>query len=145
MENISNKLSYVQGLMDGLKFDDNSNEAKVFKALLAVLEEVNDAIDDLYDYQDEIAEQVDYIDEDLAAIEEEFAEECDCDCNCDCDCDCCDDELCDDDFEYYELDCPSCGETICLDEDFFDTDDDIICPNCGEKIDIELEDDEEDL
>ena len=26
MENISNKLSYVQGLMDGLKFDEKSNK-----------------------------------------------------------------------------------------------------------------------
>ena len=137
MENISKQISYLKGLMDGMEYDDSTKEGKIFRGILEVLDEIDASIDELYDYQDEIAEQVDYIDEDLAAIEEEFAEECDCDCDCDCDDD--------DDFEYYELDCPSCGETICLDEDFFDTDDDIVCPNCGEKIEIELEDDEEDL
>ena len=136
MENISKQISYLKGLMDGMEYDDSTKEGKIFNGILSILDEIDASIDDLYDYQDEIAEQVDFIDEDLAAIEEEFAEECDCDC-------CDDDELCDDDFEYYELDCPSCGETICLDEDFFDTDEDIICPNCGESIDIELEGDEE--
>lgn len=129
MENISNKLSYVQGLMDGLKFDDNSNEAKVFKALVAVLEEVNDAIDDLYDYQDEVAELVDQIDEDLAEVEEELL-----DC-CDCDDDCCD---CDD--EYYEVECPECGEIVCVDESVLLNDEDIYCPNCETQIEIDLDD-----
>ncbi len=129
MENISNKLSYVQGLMDGLKFDEKSNEAKVFNALLQVLEEVNDAIDDLYDYQDEIAEQVDLIDEDLAAVEEEIL-----DCDCDCD-DCCD---CDD--EYYEVECPECGEIVCVDESVLLNDEDIFCPNCDTQIEIDLDD-----
>ena len=55
MENISNQLSYVKGLMEGMKFDDKSNEGKIFKALLYVLDEINDSIDDLYDYQDEVA------------------------------------------------------------------------------------------
>ena len=36
MENISNQLSYVKGLMEGMKFDDKSNEGKIFKALLSV-------------------------------------------------------------------------------------------------------------
>ena len=76
MENISNQLSYVKGLMEGMKFDDKSNEGKIFKALLSVLDEINESIDDLYDYQDEVAEQVDLIDEDLAAVEEELL---DCD------------------------------------------------------------------
>ena len=139
MENISKQIAYLKGMMDGMDYDESTKEGRIFNAILSVLDEIDASIDDLYDYQDELAEQVDFIDEDLAAIEEEFAEECDCDCDC-----CEDDELCDDDFEYYELDCPSCGETICLDEDFFDTDEDIVCPNCGENIDIEL-DNEDDI
>lgn len=135
MENISKQIAYLRGLMDGLDYDDNSKEGRIFECILGVLDEIDASIDDLYDYQDEIAEQVDIIDEDLAAIESEFAEECDCGC-CDGDCDC------DDDFEYYEIDCPTCGETICIDEDFFDGDDDIICPKCGETIEIDVDDDE---
>ncbi len=140
MENISKKIAYLKGLMDGLDYDNTSKEGRIFGGILDVLEEIDASIDDLYDYQDEIAEQVDIIDEDLAAIESEFAEECDGDCCCgDCDCDDFDDM---DDLEYYELDCPSCGETICLDEDFFDTDDDIVCPACGEHIELDLDDED---
>lgn len=127
MENISNQISYLKGLMEGLKFDEKSNEGKVFKAILNVLEEIDYSIDDMYDYQDELAEQVDMIDEDLAAVEEEFA---DCD-----ECDCCD---CDDD-EYYEVECPKCGEVICLDEDVLCSGDDIVCPNCNEPIELDFD------
>ncbi len=137
MENISKQIAYLRGLMDGLDYDDNSKEGRIFECILGVLDEIDASIDDLYDYQDELAEQVDIIDEDLAAIESEFADECDGDC-CSCDCDC-DDE---DDLEYYEIDCPGCGETICLDEDFFDGDDDIVCPNCGENIEIDFDNEE---
>ena len=134
MENISKQISYLRGLMDGLDYGTDSKEGKIFDCILNVLDEIDASIDDLYDYQDEIAEQVDIIDEDLAAIESEFAEECDC---------CCNDDYDDiDDLEYYELDCPSCGETICIDEDFFDGDDDLICPKCGETIEIDLDDEE---
>ena len=134
MENISKRIEYLRGLMDGMQYDESSKEGNIFCSILAILDEMNDTIDDLYSYQDEVAEQVDLIDEDLAAIESDFAEECDGDCcSCDDDCDF-------DDMEYYELECPKCGETICLDEDFFDSDEDIVCPNCGEQIDIELDD-----
>lgn len=136
MENISKQIAYLRGLMDGLDYDDNSKEGRIFECILGVLDEIDASIDDLYDYQDELAEQVDIIDEDLAAIESEFADECEGDC-CSCDCDC------DDDMEYYEIDCPTCGETICLDEDFFDGDDDIVCPACGENIEIDFDDEEE--
>ncbi len=130
MENISKQIAYLKGLMDGMEYDESSKEGRIFESIINVLDEIDATIDDLYDYQDEIAEQVDVIDEDLAAIESEFAEEC-----CDCD-------DFDDDIEYYELDCPNCNETICLDEDFFDTDDDIVCPSCGEHIELDLEDEE---
>ena len=104
MENISKQIAYLRGLMDGLDYDESSKEGRVFECILGVLDEIDATIDDLYDYQDEIAEQVDIIDEDLAAIESEFADECGGDC-CSCDCDC-DDE---DDLEYYEIDCPGCS------------------------------------
>lgn len=124
MENISSRLSYVKGLMEGMNFDETSNEGKIFKALLSVLDEINDSIDDLYDYQDEIAEQVDLIDEDLAAVEEGLLEDDECDC----------------DEEYYEVECPECHEIVCVDEDTLLQNEDIYCPNCKAKIDIDLED-----
>lgn len=63
--------------------------------------------------------------------------ECDaCDCCCDdeCDCDCCEDE------EYYEVECPSCGETICFDSTVDPSN--LMCPACNEKFACEIEEDD---
>ncbi len=128
MERISNQISYLKGLMEGLKFDEKSNEGKVFKAMMEVFDEINSAIDDLYDYQDEVAEQVDMIDEDLAAVEDVVldAEECD---------ECCGD----DDEEFYEVECPNCKETVCIGEELLCSGDDIVCPNCETPIEIDFD------
>ena len=72
--------------------------------------------------------------------------ECDGDCNtCECletcicgECDCCDWEGEDfEDEEYYEVECPNCGETICFDcsVDL----ENLICPACNEKFSCEVE------
>ena len=72
-------------------------------------------------------------------------DDCDCDCDCcddDCDCDCCDDEDefdFDDDDELYEVTCPSCGDTILLDEGMID-EGSINCPNCNELLEFDYDD-----
>ena len=136
MENVSNQIAYLKGLMKGLEIDESTKEGKIFEAIIDALDEINDTIDDLYDYQDEIAEQVDMIDDDLAEVEEELIDGC-----CDGDCDCCDydDDLFDDDIEYYEIECPNCHDVICIDEDCFEDDDEIVCPNCKEAIEINFD------
>lgn len=123
MENISNQLSYLKGLIDGIKVDPESDYGRIFEGIINVLDEINDSVDDILSYQDELAEQVDLIDDDLAVLEEELS----------------DDEDDDDDFEYYEVDCPKCGAVVCLDEDFFDSENAVTCPECGEEFDIELD------
>ena len=123
MENISNQLSYLKGLIDGIKVDPESDYGRIFEGIINVLDEINDSVDDILNYQDELAEQVDLIDDDLAVLEEELS----------------DDEDDDEDFEYYEVDCPKCGAVVCLDEDFFDSENAVTCPECGEEFDIELD------
>ena len=49
-------------------------------------------------------------------------------------CDCCD---CEDD-ELYEVECPSCGEEIYLDDEMLD-EEFIECPACGEKLELDIE------
>ena len=45
--NIAEKVAYLRGLLNGLSFDDDSKEAKVFKAIIDALDEIAMAITDL--------------------------------------------------------------------------------------------------
>ncbi|MBQ7333579.1 MAG: zinc ribbon domain-containing protein, partial [Clostridia bacterium] len=84
----------------------------------------------------ELREYIEEIDEDLGLVEEDLyvndGEEEDYD-------DLNDDEdyEYDDDSNYYELECPACGEVICFDDSL--DPESLVCPACGEKInDVEL-------
>lgn len=128
--NTTESLGYLKGLLDGLDFDDNKKETKMFKAIVDVLENIIQDIDDVNEDIDLIAEQVDGIDDDLAEVED-YLSECD-------DCDCCDD--CDDEDEY-AITCPACGEEFTVDEDTV-MEGGIECPACGEFLEFELEDED---
>lgn len=126
-------LGYLKGLLDGLDLDDNKKETKVFKAIVDVLSNLAEDVDDITDGMELLAEQIDAVDEDLADVEDYLADdECD---------DCCD---CDDDYQEFEVECPCCGEEIVVDEDTV-LNGSIPCPNCGEMLEFEVEcEDEED-
>ena len=145
---LTEKTAYIKGLCEGLEFDKkDSAEAKIIKALLDLcsdmaeeLSELEADVEDLFDYCEEL-------DEDLGDVEEVLLDEdeCECDCDCDeCDCDCddcdcdCDCDFCDDD--YFEIVCPSCGETVCFDESV--NAEDLACPACGSELGCIVEDDD---
>ena len=132
-------LGYLKGLLDGLDLDGNKKETKVFNAIVDVLSNLVEDIDDMTEGVELLADQVDAVDEDLDALESYVYDDDDCDCD-DCDC-CCDD--CDED-EFFEVECPACGEVINVDEGILESGS-IECPNCGENLefDIEYEDDED--
>ena len=121
---ITENAAYLKGLFDGYEIAENSKEGKIISEMLKLLCDMSDKIDALEADNKELHEYVEELDHDLGDLEEEvyFAED--------------EEERCDED-EYYELECPSCGELICFDEslDF----DEVTCPACGEKItDIEI-------
>jgi DNA repair exonuclease SbcCD ATPase subunit len=131
-------LGYLKGLIDGLDLDDNKKETKVFKAIIEVLENLNDDVLDITEELDVVEEQLDDIDDDLAAVEEVvYDDECfDCE-GCDgCDYD--DDE----EYEEYEITCPSCNAEITVDEQTV-LEGSFECPNCGEILNFEFEEDED--
>ena len=39
----------------------------------------------------------------------------------------------------YEITCPACGETVCVDEDLL-LSEDLACPACGEKFEVDFDD-----
>ncbi|MCI8815268.1 MAG: hypothetical protein HFF15_00350 [Angelakisella sp.] len=124
---VTEKVAYLKGLAEGMKMDDSTNEGKLLLAIIDTLDDIALTVSDMEDSMTELAAQVDEIDDDLGAVEEDLY--CDDD---DCDCD-------DDDEALYEVECPKCGDIICLDEDMLD-EGEIDCPNCGEKLEFDFED-----
>lgn len=134
---VTEKVAYVKGLAEGLDLDSGKKEIKMINALLDVVEELASSVSDLEDELALVSAQVDEIDEDLGEVEEIVYDEDFDDDECGCGC-------CGDDDELFEVKCPSCGETIYVDESILE-DGDIDCPNCGENLEFEIDfDDDED-
>ena len=131
---ISEKAAYLNGLFDGYEIDKNTKEGKIISEMLVLLSDMADKINALEADNKELHEYVEELDQDLGAVEEElYFDEDDGyygDLN--------DDEEYDgEDTEYYEIECPSCGEIVCFDDTL--EVDELVCPACGEKItDIEI-------
>ena len=149
---LNEKAAYIKGLADGLELDKTTKEGKLIDALIDIVNELTEAIYDIDEDLDTLNDYIEEIDEDLGAVEELlYDDDCDCDCDCDCDddddfecdgdCDWCDEdcELADED--YFEVECPSCGETICFDSTI--DPEELACPACGEKFECLIS--EEDL
>ncbi len=126
-------LGYLKGLIEGLDLGDNKKETKVFSAIVDVLSNLVEDIDDMTDGVEMLADQVDAVDEDLADLEEYvYDDECDCD------------DCCDDDEEEFEVECPLCNTPFTVDAETA-LNGSVPCPNCGEMLEFEVEEaDDED-
>ena len=131
---ISENAAYIKGLFEGYEIDAKAGEGKIIGKMIELLADMADKINALEAENKELYEYVEELDQDLGAVEEELYFDEDYDDYDDLN----DDEDYDgEDCEYYEMECPSCGEVICFD-DSLDMDE-ITCPACGEKItDIEI-------
>ena len=69
MNYLRERVAYLKGLADGMKLDTSTNEGRLLKAVLDVLDDIALAVDDIEETQEQLSEQVDEIDEDLAEIE----------------------------------------------------------------------------
>ena len=142
MSGISEKVAYLNGLLDGLDLADE----KLKKLFSAVVETLNCVTAELAEQEDQLADLTDTVDglvDDLEDFEEmllgddddiEFGENDDSD----------DDEDEDDDFfdeeDFLEVTCKNCGDIIYFDVGILDAPDGLICTNCNAPIEIEAED-----
>ena len=126
---LTEKVAYLKGLAEGLALDESKPEIKVINAMMDILDDLALTVCDLEDGMDLISEQLDAVDEDLDELESFVYEELD-------DCDCCDDDC--DDEDYIEVECPCCGEVICVDKDILE-DGSINCPKCDELLEFEFD------
>lgn len=133
---ISEKIAYLQGLMEGLKLDPESSEGKLFAAIADVLQSIGSEIEDLTDEVVELGEGLDVVSDDLQDLEEFVYDDEDWDDEDDDD-----DEDDEDDEEEpcYATTCPECEEEIFFDESYLE-DGTIVCPNCGAKLEFDAAD-----
>lgn len=148
--NLTEKTAYIKGLAEGLEFDKTTKEGKLLAALIDLVDEMAAEIADIHTDIEEIDHDLDYLndyieelDDDLEVVEDFLDEEVELDEEdlddedwdneddlCDGNCDACNGLACEGE-EYFEIVCPSCGETVCFDEDL--DPENLICPACGEK------------
>ncbi len=121
--NLTEKVSFIKGLAEGMKVDSKSNEGKIISAIIDVLDDIALTVSNLDDDYGDLCDQVDAIDEDLHSLEEDYY---------------CEEDECEDDDFIYEVTCPTCKETICLSEDVL-LDGQTKCPNCGEELEFDFD------
>ncbi len=129
MNNLSDRVSYLKGLAEGMEIDTDGKTGKLLLSMIDVLGEMAEAIQRLAAEHEELDEYVESIDDDLAEIEEALFDDEDMDMYGDED----DDED-DDDDDLIECECPHCGNTIYFDAETFDLSDDHTCPSCGKPL-----------
>ena len=71
MSDLKERVSYLQGLVEGLEISEATKEGKAIKVVAEVLKEMAQAIEELTESQDDLQDYVDSLDEDLADLEEE--------------------------------------------------------------------------
>ncbi len=126
------KVAYLKGLMNGLELEADKKETKVFNAIVDVLDELASTLTDVVEETDEMSELIDVLDQDLGDVEEVVFGDDEDDDEC-----CCGDEE-----ETYEITCPTCGNTIYIDESMLD-EGEMKCPNCGQELEFDLDIDED--
>ena len=137
---ISEKVAYLKGLAEGLNLDiEKSKEGKLISVMIGILEEVGLTLEDLEDSTAAMGEELDAISDDLADVEEIVFDDDDEEEGC-CHRGHC---HCHDDDDFFEVECPTCGAEIDIDESILEAGT-VECPSCGDTFAIDLCDEEED-
>ncbi len=130
MSKLTDRISYLQGLAEGMKLNPEKDTHKLIRGILDVLGEVGESFDALAESHGELSDYVESIDEDLADLEADLYD--------DEDEDVAEDEE-EEPFEStIEYECPHCGAMITIDPDDVDFDEETVCPECGKDLFPEL-------
>ncbi len=121
---ITEKAARLKGLIEGMEYDVNTKEGKLFAAIIDLLEDLSLSVSDLEDETSALRDYIEEIDADLGDVERDIYET--------------DDECCDD--ECVELTCPACGKNICIDCDDIEEVDTVECPSCKQLLNVVRED-----
>ena len=129
---ISEKVAYLKGLAEGLNLDtEKSKEGKLISVMIGILEELAMSVEDLEENALNLGEEIDVLSDDLADVESIVYDEDE------------DEDGEDYDDDWFEVECPTCGETLVVDDKAL-ADGEVECPECGSRYALDLSDDEED-
>ena len=123
---ISEKVAYLKGLAEGLDLDTTkSKEGKLISVMIGIMEELAMSVEDLEENALNLGEEIDVLSDDLSDVEEVVFDE---------------EEDYDDD--WFEVECPTCGADIIVDDEAM-AEGEVECPACGTRYAMELTDDGE--
>lgn len=116
MKKLSEKISFLQGLGEGMNIMDNGPQGKLIVEMLDAMSDIVDYIDELRNEFEDFKIYVETIDNDLLDLEEDIYGE--------------------DEDDQIEITCNNCGEIVYFDAGYLDDDDviEIICPKCNEVV-----------
>ncbi len=116
MKKLSEKISFLQGLGEGMNIMDNGPQGKLIVEMLDAMSDIVDYIDQLRSEFEDFKIYVETIDNDLLDLEEDIYGR--------------------DEDDQIEITCDNCGEIVYFDADCLDDDDviEIICPKCNEVV-----------
>ncbi|ABZ82891.1 conserved hypothetical protein [Heliomicrobium modesticaldum Ice1] len=119
MQKLRQRISYLQGLAEGMNVGTSSREGRLLTEMLQVLGDMADSIDTVKAEQERLDEIVESMDDDLFQLEQDIYED--------------DDE---DDDDIVEIACPSCQENVSFDAKLLDDDDylEVTCPSCRQGV-----------
>jgi len=138
MSNLSDRVSYLKGLAEGLKLDTEKSEGKLIEKILEVLTDITAEIDSIREDHDDLSSYVEAIDNDLSDLEDVVLEDDDFEDDDEDD----EDDEDEEDDSIVEYTCPHCGEEMTFEVDSFDFDEDYLCPNCHQPLFPETPDEE---
>lgn len=126
MSYLRERVAYLKGLAEGMQVSEATNEGKLMKAIIDVLDDFALAVEDIEELHDQLSEQVESMDEDLTEMERVIFDEAD--------------EEEDDEDNFIEIECPHCNEKIEVSADMIDEENNTIeCPSCHEDIEFRWE------
>ncbi|NPV28525.1 MAG: AraC family transcriptional regulator [Firmicutes bacterium] len=138
MDDLRERVAYLQGLAEGLKLEEGKDEAKIIKQIIDILADLVDEVEELRVAQEDLEDYLESLDEDL---EDEFEDEEEEEALGDEDEEEEEEEdgsslSSEEELDYVEMECPRCRDIICFEADLVDDEDvvEITCPNCNEVV-----------
>ncbi|MGI5907649.1 MAG: CD1247 N-terminal domain-containing protein [Christensenellales bacterium] len=133
MSYLTERMSFIHGLAEGMKIDDETDQGRFLMALVSVMEEIVETIDEIEEKNEELLDYLQMLEEKIGAWDEDREYE-----------DAGDEEECDeDDFDemagalaerFESVECPECGEIVYFDRSMVGSENELICPECNTPI-----------